>query len=142
MAAPLSPRIKAKVVTALGETHADKQGVFFTALEGDWVSCTRDLADYKTEEEIRGRHAAAASSPPQQAMVCPSGPRPPPPALRRLLLGVKTTPPSKSDVLKRGPPPRTKALPPSEGGYSLVLIDTRKAGTPYYSGGGFWCVLA
>ena len=45
MAAPLSPRIKAKVVTALGETHADKQGVVFAALVAEWVSSKDDLAD-------------------------------------------------------------------------------------------------
>ena len=37
---PLSPRLKAKVVTALGEKHADKQDVVFAALRSDWVTCT------------------------------------------------------------------------------------------------------
>ena len=40
MGEPLSPRLKAKVVTALGEKHADKQDVVFAALRSDWVTCT------------------------------------------------------------------------------------------------------
>ena len=35
MGEPLSPRLKAKVVTALGEKHADKQDVVFAALQRD-----------------------------------------------------------------------------------------------------------
>ena len=40
MGEPLSPRLKAKVVIALGEKHADKQDVVFAALRSDWVTCT------------------------------------------------------------------------------------------------------
>ena len=54
MAEPVSPRLQALVATALGESHADKQGVVFAALVAEWVSSKDDLADYKTEEEIHG----------------------------------------------------------------------------------------
>ena len=80
MGEPLSPRLKAKVVTALGEKHADKQDVVFAALRSDWVTCTTDLADYNTENEIRGlvRSLLKEHGIPPQARVFPWGPRPPP----------------------------------------------------------------